>query len=109
VLLAPGARLRYTYEFGDDWEHDIQLEAILPGEPGKNYPSCLAGKGACPPDDCGGPWGYAELKETLADPADEHHQELLDWLGLDSAEAFDPTEFAIDAVNQRLRIMVGAP
>lgn len=108
VLLAPGARLRYTYDFGDDWEHDIQLEEILAEEPGNSYPFCLAGKGACPPDDCGGPWGYAELKETLADPADEQHQELLEWLGLDSADAFDPREFAIDAANERLRIRLGA-
>jgi hypothetical protein len=109
MLLTPGTRLRYTYDFGDDWEHDIQLEEILPEEPGNSYPYCLAGKGACPPDDCGGPWGYAELKETIADPADEQHQELLDWLGLDSAEAFDPREFAVDAANERLRIMLGAP
>ena len=109
VLLTPGTRLRYTYDFGDDWEHDIQLEEILHEEPGNSYPYCLAGKGACPPDDCGGPWGYAELKETLADPADEQHQELLDWLGLDSAEAFDPREFAVDTANERLRIMLGAP
>jgi hypothetical protein len=103
VLLLPGARLRYTYDFGDDWEHDIQLEKIVPEEPGGGHPVCLAGKGACPPDDCGGVWGYAELKETLADPADEQHQDLLDWLGLDSAEAFDPKAFSIDQVNFRLR------
>jgi hypothetical protein len=102
VLLLPGARLRYTYDFGDDWEHDIQLEEILPDEPGGGHPVCIAGKGACPPDDCGGAWGYAELKQTLADPADEEHQDLLDWLGLDSAAAFDPKAFSIDQVNFRL-------
>jgi len=102
VLLLPGTRLRYTYDFGDDWEHDIQLEQILPEEPGGGHPVCLAGKGACPPDDCGGVWGYSELKETLADPADEQHQDLLNWLGLDSAEAFDPRAFSIDQVNFRL-------
>jgi hypothetical protein len=103
VLVLPGSRLRYTYDFGDDWEHDIQLEDIRREEPESSYPSCLAGKGACPPEDCGGAWGYAELKDILADPADEQHQEMLEWLGLDSGEEFDPKEFSIDQVNARLR------
>jgi len=103
VLLTPGTRLRYTYDFGDDWEHDVQLEEILHEERGGGHPVCLAGKGACPPEDCGGAWGYAELKQTLADPADEEHQDMLEWLGLDSPEAFDPKAFSIDQVNFRLR------
>jgi hypothetical protein len=103
VLSVPGEKLRYTYDFGDDWEHDIQLEEIGREEPEGSYPSCLAGKGACPPDDCGGAWGYAELKQILADPDDEEHQEMLEWLGLDSGEEFDPKEFSIDRVNARLR------
>jgi hypothetical protein len=108
VLSASGGKLRYTYDFGDDWEHDIQLEQIRREEPGSSYLSCLAGKGACPPDDCGGPWGYAALKEILADPADEQHQDMLDWLGLDSGEAFDPKAFSVDAVNARLRQLTTA-
>ena len=108
VLSVPGDRLRYTYDFGDDWEHDIQLEEILGDEPGSTYPSCLAGKGACPPEDCGGAWGYADLKRILADPGDEQHQDMLDWLGLDSGAAFDPKEFSIDAVNARLRVLTTA-
>jgi hypothetical protein len=102
LLTAPGDELRYTYDFGDDWAHGILLEEIQPGTPGSSYPSCVAGKGACPPEDCGGPWGYADLKETLADPGHEQHQELLDWLGLDSAAEFDPAAFSVDAVNARL-------
>jgi hypothetical protein len=109
VLFVPGEKLRYTYDFGDDWEHDIQLEDILREDHGRSHPSCLAGKGACPPDDCGGAWGYAELKEILADPDDEEHQEMLEWLGLDSAEDFDPKEFSIDRVNARLRHLTTGP
>jgi hypothetical protein len=105
VLSAPGDKIRYTYDFGDDWEHDIQLEEVMREEPGRTYPSCLAGKGACPPEDCGGAPGYAELKEILADPGNEQYQDMLDWLGLDSGEAFDPKAFPIDVVNARLLAM----
>jgi Plasmid pRiA4b ORF-3-like protein len=64
--------------------------------------SCPAGKGACPPEDCGGAWGYASLKEVLADPDHEEHEDLLDWLGLDSAADFDPARFSLDEVNAGL-------
>jgi len=101
VLIKPGAAMRYTYDFGDDWEHDILLEKILPPDPVARL-SCLAGKGACPPEDCGGTWGYDSLKEVLADPDHEQHEELLDWLGLDSAAEFDPARFRLDEVNARL-------
>jgi hypothetical protein len=102
VLTAPGDRLRYTYDFGDDWEHDIVLEQARPAESREAYPLCLAGKGACPPEDCGGAWGYAGLKEILARPSHEEHEEMLDWLGLDTAAEFDPGELSIDEVNDRL-------
>jgi len=91
----------YTYDFGDGWEHDIVLEKVLPPDPVVGL-SCLAGKGACPPEDCGGAWGYANLKEALADPGHEEHEDLLDWLGLDSAADFDPAQFGLDEVNARL-------
>jgi Plasmid pRiA4b ORF-3-like protein len=102
LLSAPGEKLSYTYDFGDDWEHDVLLEEIRPVAPDGTVPSCLAGKGACPPEDCGGPWGYDRLKEVLADPGDEEHEDMLDWLGLDSGSEFDPKKFAVDDVNVRL-------
>jgi hypothetical protein len=101
VLVMPRAAMRYTYDFGDDWEHDIVLEKILPAVPAADV-SCLAGKGACPPEDCGGAWGYASLKEVLADPDHEEHEDLLDWLGLDAAADFDPARFSLDEVNAGL-------
>jgi Plasmid pRiA4b ORF-3-like protein len=58
VLQGPGDRLIYTYDFGDDWDHELMFEHEVPAEPGAVYPRCVAGKGACPPEDCGGPWGY---------------------------------------------------
>ena len=105
VLARPGATMLYTYDFGDDWEHDIVLEKVLPPDPAVGL-SCLAGKGACPPEDCGGAWGYAGLKEALADPDHEEHEELFDCLGLDSSADFDPAQFRLDQVNARLRKLI---
>jgi hypothetical protein len=102
LLADTGDKLGYTYDFGDDWEHDVQLEKILPSAADMAYPVCTAGKGACPPEDCGGAWGYANLKDTLADPDDEEHQDMREWLSLESAEDFDPAEFSIEEVNGRL-------
>jgi hypothetical protein len=116
LLAVPGDKIRYTYDFGDGWEHDIVLEKVLAasgfptladGDPG--VPVCLAGKGACPPEDCGGPWGYADLKGTLANPADDEHQDMLSWLGLESAAEFDPANFSVDEANARLRYRAGHP
>jgi hypothetical protein len=103
LVSAPGERVSYTYDFGDDWEHDIKLEKVLAPDPAVTIPVCLTGKGACPPEDCGGAWGYADLKEAIANPDHEEHAELLGWLGLDDPSEFDPAEFSLDEVNARLR------
>lgn len=92
-----GDKLRYEYDFGDGWEHDIAVEEITSAA-GAIGVTCLAGRRACPPDDCGGPWGYAELCEAVADPGHERHDELLGWLG----GHFNPAAFDRDAVNVRL-------
>jgi len=105
VLARPGAAMLYTYDLGDGWEHDIVVEKVLPPGPAAGV-SCLAGKGACPPEDCGGAGGYASLKEALADPDHPEHQDLLDWLGLDSAADFDPARFSPDEVNAGLGRLV---
>jgi len=102
LLSAPGDRIRYTYDFGDDWEHEIALEKILVPEPDQRYPSCVAGRSACPPEDCGGVWGYADLREALADPTHEEHEELMDWLGLETPSEFDPAAFDLDEANEAL-------
>jgi len=102
VLAEPGDTMRYTYDFGDDWEHDIELEKVLPAGQAAVGLSCLAGKGACPPEDCGGAWGYSELKEVLADPEAKEHQDALEWLGLDTAAEFRPAQFHLDQINARL-------
>jgi hypothetical protein len=95
-------RIRYTYDFGDDWEHEILLEGVLTAEPDMRYPVCVAGKGACPPEDCGGVWGYQDLRDALVDPAHERHEEMLEWLDLQTAAEFDPTRFDPEEVNGAL-------
>ncbi|MFC9848665.1 plasmid pRiA4b ORF-3 family protein [Streptomyces sp. NPDC060223] len=97
-----GARLRHTYDLGDDWEHDILIEDVTAPEADTAYPRCLTGRRACPPEDCGGIWGYDYLIEILADPAHEEHEDRLEWLGLDSADQFDPAVFDAAQVNSVL-------
>ena len=97
-----GDRLSYTYDFGDDWEHAILVETVNVPEPGIAYPRCLTGRRACPPEDCGGIWGYEDLIDILADPRHDEHQERLEWLGLDSADQFDPAAFDAAQVNDAL-------
>lgn len=97
-----GDRIRYTYDFGDDWEHDLLVEDVFPAEPGMAYPRCLTGRRACPPEDCGGIWGYQELLEILTDPGHPEHGNRLEWLGLTSAHEFDPATVDLANINQNL-------
>jgi len=99
VVSEAGDEFVYEYDFGDSWEHLILVEKILQPETGVNYPICLTGKRACPPEDCGGIWGYGDLLEAIQDPAHPEHEEMLEWLG----GSFDPEEFDVDIVNQRLK------
>lgn len=100
VLTRVGSKIRYTYDFGDNWHHDVTLKKKITTT---GNVVCVAGEGACPPEDCGGVWGYEALKETLADPTAKNHEDMLDWMGLGSGEQFDPAEFSVEAVNQALQ------
>jgi hypothetical protein len=91
-------RFRYQYDFGDSWEHDIVVEAVTPPEPETLYPVCTGGKRRCPPEDCGGIWGYHDFLEAIADPTHPSHAVVRDWWnGPFDAEAFD-----LDEVNRWL-------
>ena len=79
----------YEYDFGDGWRHEILFEGFPLADPKAKYPQCVEGERACPPEDCGGPWGYADYLAALADPQHEQHEEMLDWIG----GSFDPEEF----------------
>ncbi|MFH1127292.1 MAG: plasmid pRiA4b ORF-3 family protein [archaeon] len=98
-LYAENQKFEYVYDFGDNWQHTIILEKILRKDPNGKYPICIKGKNACPPDDCGGPWGYKELLEAIKNPSHEEHKEMLEWIG---GGKFDPEEFDIDDVNEEL-------
>lgn len=85
----------YEYDFGDGWQHRVELEKILPREPSAQYPICIGGKRSCPPEDCGGIGGYENLLEIIDDPSNEEHKEIMEWLG----NGFDPEEFDAQDVD----------
>lgn len=92
------SKLTYDYDFGDGWEHTIEVQKIEEPKPGVEYPVCQAGKLACPPEDCGGICGYYHMLDAVDDPDHEEHDDLVDWLGDD----FDPEAFDMDVVNDML-------
>ncbi len=103
ALSRRGSRIEYIYDFGDSWEHEIKSDGFFRNDLGISLPACIDGGGACPPEDSGGVWRYEYLKrEILADPKHREHEEMLDWLGLDSADDFDPAVFSLDRANERL-------
>jgi len=98
--MAPAVKNKfiYEYDFGDGWDHEIKVVKVGPPVEGANYPVCLAGELACPPEDCGGVWGYYEMLDVLKDPQHEGYEELAEWLEDD----FDPELFDIEKVNAAL-------
>ncbi|HDQ15752.1 MAG TPA: plasmid pRiA4b ORF-3 family protein [Bacteroidetes bacterium] len=83
----------YIYDFGDSWEHMIVLEKILVKEKDADYPRCIDGKRACPPEDCGGVWGYEEFLRAIRNPKHKEHKEMLEWIGGEfDSEHFDVKE-----------------
>jgi len=99
LLKSEKDKMIYEYDFGDSWEHQIILEKILSVDDKIKYPICLTGKMSCPPEDCGGVWGYADILEILKQPDHEEYEHYIDWMG----EEFDPTLFDKDEVNQALQ------
>jgi hypothetical protein len=79
--------LKYLYDFGDGWEHTVRIERITEPVRGIAYPHLSEATGRCPPEDVGGPWGYQEFLEAIADPKHERHSEFVTWIG----DNFDPT------------------
>ena len=85
-------RFDYEYDFGDSWHHEILWEGCPKEESGRKYPLCVEGERACPPEDCGGIWGYPNFIEAIENPNHERHEEILEWIGGSfDPEAFDPT------------------
>ena len=93
-----GDTFTYEYDFGDSWLHRIVVKQELSPEPDMRYPVCIRGEGACPPEDCGGIYGYSELLEKLSEPTHEQHSDAVSWVG----EGFDPRAFDVAKANSRL-------
>jgi hypothetical protein len=89
----------YVYDYGDNWRCAIVFEALVPAAPGVVYPRLVDGARRGPPEDVGGPWGYSEFLDAIADPKHERHAELTEWSGGD----FDPDSFDRDEINRALR------
>ncbi len=95
----------YLYDFGDDWAHEVKLEKILTREEGLRYPVCVAGERACPPEDCGGIWGYQNFLKIIANPAHKEHTETLEWAGGSfDPENFDPKGVRFDNPKKRWKL-----
>ena len=82
-------KTEYAYDFGDGWEHTVLLEKIMPLEKGMELPYCTGGRRACPPEDCGGVYGYLDLLGVMSDPKHSDHSTVMEWVG----GPFDPERF----------------
>ena len=93
-------RFEFEYDFGDGWTHEITVEAQLSSSLGLKAAVCLEGENACPPDDCGGPGGYEQMLDALADPSNEEHEDYVRWMG---GMSFDRTAFDLLTTNAALQ------
>ncbi len=103
VVSAEKTKFNYQYDFGDSWDHVLLIEKIIPAASLPQLFVCLAGKGSCPPEDCGGIWGYCQLLETLSNPKHPEHKDMKEWIGGE----FDPDSFDVETVNKRLAAFRG--
>lgn len=106
-LSALPPRFDYLYDFGDGWTHDVEVLG-----PGEDTPGCVDGEGTCPPEDCGGPYGYAELLATLADPRHPEHRAMREWVGdrlrpFDRQKADRRVRDAVGEVPESVRLLLG--
>ena len=101
MVIGEGFSLKYSYDFGDDWVHTLLVEEVLRVDPwSRQLPVCIAGSRACPPEDVGGVWGYADFLEAIADPEHEEHDGYVVWSGGD----YDPDEFSLKTINWALAV-----
>jgi hypothetical protein len=94
----PKLRMRYEYDFGDGWQHDVVLEKVTEAEPGAKYPRCIDGARACPPEDVGGVCGFADYVRAITNPKHSEYRELLEWNG-----PFDPARFDPATATRRMK------
>ena len=107
-----GDKMMYDYDFGDGWTHTVDLEEILPKEKGGKYPRCIAGERACPPEDCGGTFGYQRILEILKNPKHKEYESTMQWFEDSSSYmGYDPEAFVPEDVHfwnpkERLKMMM---
>ena len=101
-----GSSFLYVYDFGDNWRHQIVIEKVFVAAPGTRSPACVDGRRACPPEDCGGTWGYQGLLEAMQDAEHEEHDSMLEWVGGQfDPEAFNRADFEHRLNPQRLEVV----
>jgi uncharacterized cupin superfamily protein len=98
LISAPRDRCIYEYDLGDSWRHEIRLERVIEDTKGESRVWCIDGARACPPEDVGGPPGYAHFLAAIQDQNHEEHDDLLEWIGGE----FDPESFDLHAINEAL-------
>ena len=108
VLPQKGSTISFEYDFGDGWIHNVRVTSVsdepLPGED-----ICVtSGKGACPPEDVGGVWGYSQMLDILSGKIDDPEEKTSyeEWLGLRKGESFDPEEFDLEMANEDVNHLV---
>jgi len=94
-----GFRFVYEYDFGDSWDHEVLFEGCVPPEPGRSYPACVEGARACPPEDVGGTYGYADFLKAIRNPKNKEHDEMREWAG----GSFDPEVFDPAAATKAMK------
>ena len=101
VFDLPGVAVQYEYDFGDSWQHTILLESIHLAKSRVRYPKCIDGQRACPPEDCGGIWGYHNILEVLADRKHPEYADVREWVGRFDPERFDAKKVKFDNPHER--------
>lgn len=99
IITEEGKWFLYTYDFGDNWVHIIELEKIMSKQARKKYPICIEGERACPPEDCGSVPGYENLLEILKNKKHPEYKEMKEWVG----KKYDPESFSVEKVNKNLK------
>ena len=97
LITQVGMRFSYLYDFGDGWNHLIEIEKISVDETIQT-PVCLEGERNCPPEDCGGIPGYHHLMEVLKDKSNPDYSEMKRWAG----KGYDPETFDLKKVARLL-------
>ncbi len=108
VLPQKGSTISFEYDFGDGWIHNVRVTSVS-DEPLKDEDICVtSGKGACPPEDVGGVWGYSQMLDILSGKVDDPEEKASyeEWLGLRKGESYDPEEFDLEMANEDVEDLV---